>query len=154
MEQGTPTMEPAKLLSVNGISQHEPQLNGDSSNHSLPELAASLNAAEAARYPGDQASLGELVDFPVDDEGIIRLEDVKIKIQVPLRLTLITSHDDLNSSPSLSLHRYRSAGEPISSGLPTRSGSVWAQVDASTENEGEEFLEKVCRTLLLSQLSY
>lgn len=149
MERYNPTIEPVKVLeSVSDTGQHEAHSSGaQGSNHS--ELNAScLNAAEAGHYSGDQASLGDLVDFPVDDDGIIRLEDVKIKIPVPLRLASITSYEDLNSSPSLS-YRYRGTSHHISSGLPTQSGSVWAQVDASMENQGEEFLEKVCRTPLL-----
>jgi len=149
MERYNPTIEPVKVLeSVSDTGQHETHSSGaKGSNHS--ELNAScLNAAEAGHYSGDQASLGDLVDFPVDDDGIIRLEDVKIKIPLPLRLTSITSYDDFNSSPSLS-YRYRGTSHRISSAFPTPSGSVWAQVDASMENEGEEFLEKVCRTPLL-----
>ena len=79
---------------------------------------------------------GELVDFPTDDEGIVRLRDVKIKFPVPLRLASITSHQREDQNSSQSVNR-----EPTS--LPTHAGSVWGQVEAALEEEGEEFLEKV-----------
>lgn len=78
----------------------------------------------------------ELVDFPTDDEGIVRLRDVKIKSLVPLRLASITSHQREDQNSSQSVNR-----GPIS--FPTHAGSVWGQVEAALEEEGEEFLEKV-----------
>lgn len=95
-------------------------------------------AVTSARHLAYQAS-GELGDFPTDDEGIVRLRDVKIKSPVPLRLASITSHQrEANSSHSVNRG-------PFS--LPTHAGSVWAQVEAALEEEGEEFLEKVHKPL-------
>lgn len=88
----------------------------------------------SARHLAYQVSR-ELGDFPTDDEGIVRLRDVKIKSPVPLRLASITSHQrEGNSSHSVNRG-------PLS--IPTHAGSVWAQVEAALEEEGEEFLEKV-----------
>ena len=92
-------------------------------------------AVTSARHLAYQAS-GELGDFPTDDEGIVRLRDVKIKPPVPLRLASITSHQREDQNSSQRVNR-----GPIS--LPTHAGSVWGQVEAALEEEGEEFLEKV-----------
>ena len=80
----------------------------------------------------------ELVDFPRDDDGIIRFEDMQINNPraVPTRLAGIS-----HVCQHCRFHRY--------GGLSARHGSVWNQVHAALEDERrEDILEKVSTVLL------
>ena len=92
----------------------------------------------------------ELVDFPVNEDGIIRLDDVQNTkpVPVPRRLTRITKEDD----PRLDRHvsrRHRRVQEPHSSprfAVPILAGddSAWDQVDEALKSEDrEDSLKKV-----------
>ena len=86
----------------------------------------------------------ELVDFPVNEDGIIRLGDVQNSkpVPVPWRLTRITKDDD----PRLERHvsrRHRQVQEPHSSprfAVPILAGddSAWDQVDEALKSEDRE----------------
>ena len=80
----------------------------------------------------------ELADFPRDDDGIIRFEDMQINNPraVPTRLAGIS-----HACPHCRFHRH--------GGLSARHGSVWNQVHAALEDEHrEDILEKVSIVLL------
>ena len=90
------------------------------------------------------------MDFPVNEDGIIRLGDVQNSkpVPVPRRLTRITKDDD----PRLERHvsrRHRRVQEPHSSprfAVPILAGddSAWDQVDEALKSEDrEDILRKV-----------
>ena len=92
----------------------------------------------------------ELVDFPVNEDGIIRLGDMQNSkpVPVPRRLTRITKDDD----PRLDRHvsrRHRRVQEAHSSprfAVPILAGddSAWDQVDEALKSEDrEDILRKV-----------
>lgn len=120
-----------------------------------PNSHAYPNTTRDGVHSRDSRIPDELVDFPMDEDGIIRLADVQMSTPrpVPRKLVRITKDDD----PRLHQHvsrRHRRVQELHSLprfAVPILAGddSAWDQVDAALKSEDrEDILEKVLYKLM------